>query len=53
MGVVGGVEDGLALSQHGGRLTEVNHGRRQHAEAGMSVVVVVPGEEYLAVSAAV
>ena len=53
MGEVCGVEDGLALSQHDGRLIEVHHGGRQHTEAGMAVFLVVPRKEDLAMSAAV
>ena len=53
MGEVGGVEDGLSLSQYGDCLIEVHHGGRQHAKAGVAVLFVIPRKEDLAMSAAV
>ena len=48
-----GVKNDLTLSQDGGGLAEVDRGRTQHADAGVAMFVVVPGEETLAMSAAV
>ena len=53
VGQVGSVEDGLAFFPDGRSLAEVDHGGRQHTDAGMSMVVVIPGEESLAESVAV
>src|SRR5260370_40926108 len=49
----GGVEDGLPLREHGWRLTQVDHGRRQHADSGVAMLEVVPGKESLAMGPAV
>ena len=53
VGQVGGVENGLTLFTDGRSLAEVDHGGRQHADAGMAMVVVIPGEESLAEGVAV
>ena len=53
VGEVGGIEDGLALLEDRGRLAEVDPGGREHANAGVAMVVVVPGEETVAEGVAV
>ena len=45
MGQVGGVKDDLALFPDGRSLAEVDHGGRQHADAGMAMVVVISGTQ--------
>jgi hypothetical protein len=42
-----GVQDGLALDQEIGGLSQMNHGGGHQAQAGMVVFVVVPAEEEL------
>ena len=53
VGQVGRVENGLALFDDPGRLAVVHHGRRQQAEAGMTMLLVVPREELLTEGATV
>ena len=53
MRLVGGVEHHLAVGQDSLGLTEMNHGRRQQADAGVAMLLVVPLEELLTEGAAV
>src|SRR5579864_8839360 len=45
VGLVGGLEGGLALGLHLGRLAGMHHTRREQAEAGVMMLIVVPGKK--------
>ena len=45
MSKVGGIQNGAALFDGGGCKTVVNHGGGEKAQSGMTVLVVIPGEE--------
>ena len=46
---IGGIENDLAVIADGERSTVVHHGGRHHSDSGVAMMVVVPGEECLAV----
>ena len=45
---IGGIENGLALFPDQRGLVVVDHGRGDHADSGVAMFIVVPGEECLA-----
>jgi hypothetical protein len=47
MSAVGGVENRTTPFNRFGSQTGVNYGRREKAQSGMAVLVVIPGEELL------
>ena len=51
--LVSGIEHHLAVCQDGLGVAEMNHGRGQHADAGVAMLLVVPLKELLAEGAAV
>lgn len=51
--MIGGIEHHLAVGQDALGLPKVNHGRGQHADAGVAMLLVVPLEKLLAEGAAV
>jgi hypothetical protein len=53
MGLIDGVQHGLATGQDGFRLVKMHHGRGQQAESRVAVFFVVPLEELPAKGAAV
>ena len=53
MSCVSNIQDVLALCHDVRSLPVMNHGRRQQAEAGMTMLLVVPKEKLLAEGAAV
>ena len=50
---VGDIENGLPLGDKLGSLTVMNRGRRQQLQAGVMVLVVIPGEELQAETAGI
>jgi len=50
---VSGIQHHLAVGQDGRGLAEVNHGGGEQADAGMTMLFVIPGEKLLTEGAAV
>jgi hypothetical protein len=53
MSQVSGIKDLLALRDGSGSEAIVKHGGREQADAGMAMLLVVPGEEVLAKGAGI